>query len=298
MEKIIDLHIHTVCSDGALTPKEIIDKAKANGVTTIAIADHDTIDAYTPQLFQYAKEQEIEIIPAVEISTKTKKSGLHVLGYNFDLKNQELLKRLNSLSNARHNYLKNVGKRLSILGYTLNVEELDKIDAVTKAHIALDIINSEKNKELLLKEFGYIPDKGEFIETVMNEGCPAYVVKDTITPSDAAELIHNAGGKVVLAHPVAYKYEDNLSSDEILQIVKDMKADGIEANYIYIDRNNNKINEVEFWNDFAQKNNLKVTIGSDFHVENGIHPVIGLLNENIVLGKEKLDNIVNWIEEN
>ena len=70
MEKIIDLHIHTNISDGALTPKEIIDEAVKNNVHTIAIADHDTIDAYTKDLFNYAKKSNINIIPAVEISTK------------------------------------------------------------------------------------------------------------------------------------------------------------------------------------------------------------------------------------
>ena len=115
----------------------------------------------------------------------------------------------------------------------------------------------------------------------MNEGCPAFVKKETITPKEAAELIRNAGGKVVLAHPVAYVYEDNLTDKDILQIVKDMKADGIEANYIYYDRNNNKIDEVEKWNKFANDNNLEIiTIGSDFHNKDGIHPEIGFINEN------------------
>lgn len=298
MEKIIDLHMHTNCSDGALSPKEIIDEAKKNGVSVIAIADHDTVEAYTEELFDYAKANDIKLIPAVEISTKIKKAGLHVLGYNIDLKSELLLKRLHSLRNARHDYLNNVGEKLAELGYVLNVEELDKIDAVTKAHIALDIVSNEENKELLLNEFGHIPEKGEFIETIMNEGCPAYVLKDSITPTEAAELIRSVGGKVVLAHPVAYKYEDNLTTEETLEIVKNMQADGIEANYIYIDRNNNKINEVEFWNNFAKENNLKTTIGSDFHVANGIHPVIGLLNEDINLSSEEVDKIVNWLEEN
>ena len=79
MEKIIDLHIHTNISDGALTPKEIIDEAKKNNVHTIAIADHDTIDAYTKKLFNYAKNNNINIIPAVEISTKINNVSLESL---------------------------------------------------------------------------------------------------------------------------------------------------------------------------------------------------------------------------
>lgn len=298
MGKGIDLHIHTICSDGTLSPKEVVDKAKEKGISVIAIADHDTVEAYTPELLGYAKEQGIKLIPVVEISTKMGKNGLHILGYNIDFSNDDLLRKLNSLRNARHDYLNNVAKKLIDLGYTLNVLELDKIAAVTKAHIALDIINNGKNKDLLLKEFGHIPDKGEFIETVMNEGCLAYVVKDSITPVAAADLIRKAGGKVVLAHPVAYRYEDKLTSYDILQIIKDMRADGIEANYIYIDKNNKKINEVAFWNSFAEENNLMATIGSDFHIENGIYPEIGLLNEEIYLSEKDLNLMVNWLEKN
>ena len=197
-----------------------------------------------------------------------------------------------SLRNARHDYLKNVATKIKELGYIINVKELDKIDAVTKAHIALDVINNEENKELLLKNFNHIPNKGEFIENIMNENCPAYVKKETITPKEAAELIRRAGGKVVLAHPVAYKYEDNLNEDDILALVNEMKPDGLEANYIYINRNNKKINEVEIWNEFAKKHNLNVTIGSDFHSEDGIHPKIGLINEGLNLSDETIENII------
>ena len=145
MEKIIDLHIHTTVSDGALTPKEIIDEAVKNNVHTIAIADHDTIDAYTDELFNYANEKNINLIHAVEISTKTKKTGIHVLGYNFNLEDKNFKQKLSLLRNARHDYLYNVSKKLNELGYLLNVEELDKIEAVTKAHIALDVVNNKDN---------------------------------------------------------------------------------------------------------------------------------------------------------
>ena len=297
MEKIIDLHIHTNCSDGQLSPMEIIDKAVDNNVSVISIADHDTIDAYSDELFEYAKEKGIRIIPGVEISTKIKKCGIHVLGYCYDFNNKEFLDRLDSLRNARHNYLYDVAKKLEELGYVVHTDELDKIEAVTKAHISLDVISNSDNCELLMREFEHIPNKGEFIETVMNEGCPAYVEKDTITPRDAAILIHNAGGKVVLAHPVAYKYEDGLDDNDISELVSDMKADGLEANYIYIDRNNNKINEINHWNRFAKAHQLPVTIGSDFHKEDGIHPTIGLLGEDISLTDDDISSILVWLSE-
>lgn len=297
MEKIIDLHIHTNISDGALSPKEIIDEAVANGVSVIAIADHDTIEAYNDELFEYAEAKNIQLIKAVEISTKNEKAGIHVLGYNFDINNKELIDKLYELRNARHIYLHDVSEKLRSLGYHINEEELDKVDAVTKAHIAADVVGTEENKEKLLSEFGYIPAKGEFIETIMNEGCPAYVKKSTMSPKEAAELIRKAGGKVVLAHPVAYKNEDNFTEKDIEKIVTDMRSDGIESNYIYINRNNEKINELDIWNEFAKRHNLFTTIGSDFHNKDGIHPVIGLIGEDINLSAEDIDLMLKNILE-
>ena len=295
MGKIIDLHIHTTISDGTLLPKEVIDEAAKNGVKVIAIADHDTIDAYTDDLYDYAKEKKVMIIPAVEISTKTDKCGIHVLGYNIDIHNEEFKQKLFALRNVRHIYLHDVAEKLKKLGYILNVAKLDKVEAVTKAHIALDVVQNSENESLLLRNFGHIPSKGEFIETVMNEGCPAYVKKETITPKEAAELIRKAGGKVILAHPVAYEYEDGLTQEDILMLVKAMQADGIEANYIYVNRNNEKINEVEKWNEFARKNQLNVTVGSDFHNSDGIRPEIGLIYENLNMSDDDVEKIVNFL---
>lgn len=288
----IDLHIHTTMSDGALTPKEVIDEAFNNGVSIIAIADHDTIEAYNDDLFSYAKSKNIALINAVEISTKTNKAGIHVLGYNFDLNDKQFQEKLYKIRNARHDYLHNVAKKLNELGYFLNVEELDKIDAVTKAHIALDIINNEKNKEILWENFNHIPNMGEFIETVMNENCPAYVKKETVTPKEAAKIIRAAHGKVVLAHPVAYVHEDNLTDADILNIINDMKPDGLEANYLYTDRNNNNFDETEKWNKFAKENNLFVTVGSDFHNKDVHSRGIGFTNTDFTLDDETIDEII------
>lgn len=290
-----DLHIHTNCSDGVMTPKEVIDEAVNHGVSVISIADHDTIDAYNDELFDYAETKKVKIIPAVEISTKIGKCGFHVLGYNFDMKNEKLLKQLSALRNARHDYLYNVSEKLKELGYVVNVSQLDQIEAVTKAHIYSDIVVNPENEKVLFENFGHIPDKGEFIESIMNEGCPAYVKKATITPVEASKLIHNAGGKVILAHPVAYKYEDNFMAEDVLKLVQDMQADGIEANYVYVDKDNHKINDSAFWNQFAKEYNLKTTIGSDFHNKDGLHPVIGLLGENITILENYIDDLLDWL---
>ena len=298
MEKIIDLHMHTTKSDGALTPMEVVDEAIKNRVSAIAIADHDTIDAYSDDLFDYAEANNVILIPAVEISTKTKKCGIHVLGYNFDLNNQNFREQLEKLRNARHDYLYGVSEKLEELGYKVNVEELDKIEAVTKAHISLDVISNKENEDILMKNFGHIPNKGEFIETVMNEGCPAYVRKVSITPSEAADLIRSAGGKAVLAHPVCYGYEDGLTDEEILDLVKDMKVEAIEANYLYVDRNDEMHDDTNKWKAFAKENNLISTIGSDFHNKDGLRPEIGFRNTDFTISREEISSILSYLSNN
>ena len=278
MANKIDLHIHTIFSDGAYTPKEVIDMAFENGVDTIAISDHDTIDAYTDTLFEYAKSKGINLISGVEISTKYNGFGIHVLGYNIDLKNQKLQDCLNMLKNARKDYLKNVSVVLNKLGYKLNVDKLSECPSVTKAHIAIDVVTNIENKELLLKTFGHIPQKGEFIEAIMNEGCVGYVEKYTITPVQASKIIKEANGKVVLAHPVAYMWVDGVSYNELDSLIKEMQADGVEANYLYVDKYDNLVNESECWCKYCEENNLLSTIGSDFHNIDGIRPTIGFKN--------------------
>ena len=291
----IDLHIHTNKSDGEYSPKEIIDEAKKLGVSVISITDHDTIDAYSEELFSYAKAKEIKIIPGVEISTKIEKAGIHVLGYNFDLKNKEFALELEKIRNSRHIYLYEVSKKLESLGYKVNVKKLDRIKSVTKAHIASDIVENEENKEKLLAEFGYIPKRGEFIETIMNENCIAYVKKNTVTPKEAGKAIRKAGGKVVLAHPVAYVYQDNFTDEDILKLVREMKPDGIEANYLFVDTDGKIIDETDKWNKFAKENNLFVTVGTDFHRKEGVYKEIGFTNTDFKLEDEVIKEIIKNI---
>lgn len=281
--------MHSTCSDGVLSPKQIIDRAVENGVKIISITDHDSISAYTPELVKYAKDCDITLIKGIEFSTKFKGIGFHILGYNVNLENNLLKEAVDKLKNSRKNYLFDVSKKLEELNYVVDTDKLMTLPTITKSHISANIVGNSKNKEELLKTFGYIPNKGEFIEAIMNEGCPAYTPKFGITPKEASEIIRDAGGVVVLAHPVAYVHEDKLSPSEIMEVAFDIDADGIEGNYLYVDSKNIPFDECAFWNEQAKENNFVSTIGSDFHRNDGIRPEIGLSSYN--LSEENFDKI-------
>lgn len=293
-----DLHIHSICSDGMLNPYEIIDEAKKNGVNIISICDHDTIDAYSEDLISYAKEKEVELIYGVEISTKYQGTGIHVLAYDFDLNDENFRQMLDENKNQRMIYFHDVTKKLNSLGFKIHTDELAQIEIITKAHIAKDIINNKANHSILLNYFDHIPECGEFIEEIMNEGKKAYVKKKVFCLKEISDSIRKAKGKVILAHPVCYQYEDGLDNTDILAIINELQADGIEAVYIYVDKNMHKVNEINQWLDFAKQHHLQITLGSDFHAFSQFHPVIGLLNEDIRINEKQIKKLIQNLKNN
>lgn len=289
---IIDLHIHTTKSDGCLSPEQIIDEAVKNGVKYIAITDHDTLGAYNKQLFDYAQKRGVTLIVGVEISTKYNGKGFHVLGYNFNHHDKELNALLKNIRQTRSKYLLDVNEKLSELGYVLNVEKLKQVESVTKANIALDIVENPKNRAKLIEDFGFVPSRGLFIETLLIRGCPAYVKKESITPREASLAIKKAGGKVVLAHPVVYERKDKLSDEFIEEVISTMEIDGIEANYIYYDKLGNRFDDILKWKEVAKKHKLFETIGSDFHMYDGEKPKIGFINQNVCLDDQQVSQML------
>lgn len=297
MNNTIDLHIHSTFSDGKLTPIEILNKANKIGLKTVAISDHDSIMAYSPTLFNYAKKMGIRLIPAIEISTSYKSVSVHVLGYNIDYKNNELREALEKLQNARRDYAVEVCKKLGEFNFQSDINKLTEFGSITKSIIAEQIIDNPKNKENLINYFHHIPSISEFIETLMNYGCPAFIKKFSISPSMACQLIHNAGGKVILAHPVAYIYEGKLTVEEIIELVHSMNADGIESYYLYYDKDNRLHNDIGFWSNIATSNNWLQTLGSDYHKSDKYNIEMGMTNAKLLIDKKVQDDIINGLDK-
>jgi predicted metal-dependent phosphoesterase TrpH len=146
-----------------------------------------------------------------------------------------------------------------------------------------------------MKEFNHIPDMGEFIETIMNENCPAYVKKFSITPIEASKIIKSANGKVILAHPVCYVYEDNLEVEKIFELIKLMDIDGIEAHYLFLNKDNINQDDSKFWDDYAKENKLLSTLGSDFHQLDNKHIELGFNNSSFKISSDEENEIIEYI---
>lgn len=290
-----DLHIHSNKSDGILSPEEIVLEAIKNNVTTISITDHDTIKAYTPKLIEFAKKNNITLITGVEISTIFNNVVVHILAYNFDIHNKKLNETLDNSIKARITYLNEVTDKLNSLGYKVNTKYLSSLESITKAHIAKDIVSNLENEKVLKENFNYIPNLGEFIEAIMNKGCLGYIEKPIIHAKELGEIIKEAGGKIYIAHPVVYVKQNKLTNQDIVNLIKEIKADGLESNYIYINTKKEVINKIDNWNDFSKEHNLYTSVGSDFHKFDNTSPLIGFKDYKINLTEEEIKVIINNI---
>lgn len=112
---------------------------------------------------------------------------------------------------------------------------------------------------------------------------------------EAANIIRKANGKVILAHPVCYVYEDNLETKKIFDLIKLMNADGIEAHYLFLNKDNVNQDDSKFWDDYAKANNLLSTIGSDFHQLDHKHIELGFKGTTFEISKEETNKIIEYL---
>lgn len=298
---MIDLHVHTICSDGDYSPVELIKLASKKGVKAMAITDHDTISAYEPNLIEFAKSRNLQLISGVEFSTVDEVSGqkIHVVGLNIDLININIISACYQLCKSRLYSLKQTELKLRDIGIKLRAEDImNRTPLATKSHISRDVITNLENKNTLIDIYGKIPAYKTFIGDFLTKGKPAYAKNENnFATHKAVDIIKSAGGKAICAHPslnVLRGFEVGLMYDLILR----NKFDGLEAINIQYDQKR-KIRfdmTLDFLN-FASDNQLLVSGGSDFHGDNklvyGDHSDIGLFNEPYEIGIDQLEALLN-----
>ncbi|MEE9584356.1 MAG: transcription antitermination factor NusB [Candidatus Brocadiales bacterium] len=256
-----DLHVHTICSDGTSYPEEVIEEAARIGLKTVAITDHDTTDGVRPAQIEGVKRG-VHVIPGVEVSGYLQPYEIHILGLFIDIDDRNLVEKFVQIREERVARVATIVEILRGLGVDLETEEILNLAGSSppgRMHVA----------EVLMKR-GYCENIPEAFNRYIGDDCPAYVPKKTLTPQQAIELMHGAGGVSVYAHP-------GLSAkDDLVSLLVESGLQAIEAYYP-----SHTPETVEKFLHVAKKYDLIVAGGSDFH---------GLRKPNIPLGKIRVPN--------
>ena len=252
---MIDLHVHSTCSDGTLSPTELVDYAIQKGLSAFALTDHDCVEGLDT-ILSYAKSlpNAPEIIPGIELSTDENGQEVHMVGLFIDHHNPEFNQYLQEFIESRTTRNKKMCHLLQEHGMNITYEELEAEfpgAVLTRAHYA----------KLLMKH-GYVKSIKEAFERFLGDHCPCYVSREKITPVMAIDLIKKAGGLAILAHPILYHMSD-ARLDALVQKLKEAGLTGIEAIYsTYSPAEERQIRKL------ATKYDLLLSGGSDFHGEN------------------------------
>lgn len=243
--KGIDLHIHTTSSDSSLTPEEVVEEAVRVGLEAIAITDHDSVDGIE-QALEYAKNYPIEIVPGVELSTIFEEKEIHILGYLIDYRNIELLDELRILKLGRIERAKEMVTKLVEYGVPISFEKVVEIagsGVIARPHIAKAMI-----------EEGWVSSYEEAFARYIADSSPCHVAKKMLQYTRSINLIKQAGGVPVLAHP---------EGERTVSYLPELISCGLAGIEVWHPDHSPKF--VNFLVNYAKKNGLLVTGGSDSH---------------------------------
>lgn len=241
-----DLHCHTNCSDGTDSPEEILHLAKKAGLSGLSITDHDTIRAYTPDLFKIAEKIGLRLLSGAEISSEIDQIPVHILAYGIDIESRSFHTFLETMQKRREKRNLAILEKLKAKKMPISYDELKAFAherTIGRPHIAQ-----------IMVEKGYVSSFRDAFELYLKEGACCFSSGIKFTPPEVIEEIHKAKGKAVLAHPHFYKGKN---------FIKKLLAfafDGYECYYSRLDPSQEKP-----WIKRAEEKGLIITGGSDYH---------------------------------
>lgn len=243
-----DLHCHTSCSDGSMSPIQIIDLAISSGLNALAITDHDTIDAYKTAI-PYAKEKQFCLGTGVEFSCEFKNHSIHVLGYDFSLNSDRFLNYCAKQQEKRVQRNLEILRKLNLLKMNVLEEDLfvseENVSSVGRPHIAAAMVRK-----------GYVRSIQEAFQLYLGDNQSCFVSGTPFPVEEALSVIHEAGGKAFVAHPHLYR------DASVIRNVLTLPFDGIECYY-----GRASLDRTKRWKKMARQKGLLMSGGSDFHGE-------------------------------
>ena len=258
---MIDLHSHTDRSDGTLTPAELVAEAVRSGVTTLGITDHDTFVGYDAAV-PFAKDAGLDLICGIEVSTRFHGSSVHLLGYFIHQPpSAELREWLNFLLEQRRDRNIRLIAKLQSLGVDITLAEVEGMGRTLTArpHFARVLVDK-----------GYVKTMQEAFDVYLDESAKGFVQRYDVPMAEAVERIKAGGGISSLAHPcrVAKNHWSTLE-----EYVGELKAMGMDA--LEVHHSDHAPEDVSFYTQLAERFNLGITGGSDFHGANKAHIQLG-----------------------
>ncbi len=247
---MIDLHFHSIFSDGDLTPEELAALGRKQRLSAMALTDHDTTEGVSRFLAACAAEG-IAAAPGVEISAEYNPGTMHILGYFMDTENEALKDALINIRDGRRIRNLKIVEQLRALGCDLTFEECAAEaggDVVGRPHIAL-----------VLEKKGFVKNKDEAFEKYLAKGKPGYVPRFRMLPADSVSLIQQAGGVAVLAHPFTLQ----LKPDALRQTVADLVTAGLGGMEVFYSEHSDT--QTRLYQEVTTAFGLIATGGSDYH---------------------------------
>ncbi|MDD1633632.1 MAG: PHP domain-containing protein [Methylococcaceae bacterium] len=252
MTELYDLHSHSIASDGALSPTELVQRAQQHGVTSLALTDHDTT-AGIAEAQLCAAATGIKLIAGIELSTNWQDKCFHIVGLGIDPTYAPLAEATNNLQSTRLERAKKIALKLEkkrIPGAFEAVKNAAGDGMITRTHFA----------DFLLSQ-NHVSTQQEAFDRYLAKGKPAYVSTSWAEIELAVNWITESGGVAVLAHPLRYKLTANWMK-RLLTAFKEAGGQGIEV----ITARNNP-DEIRLVADYAARFELAGSVGSDFHSE-------------------------------
>lgn len=250
-----DLHLHSHYSDGTFTPEEIVVRAQQQGLGAIALTDHDTVEGCDAVARDCAKVG-IEFVVGTELTSEHKDVELHILAYFVDPTNERLLREIAKFQLVRQERIREMVAKINALGVALKAEDvfaLANCKSPGRPHVARTLVRHGQCRTL-----------DEAFERFLKKGRPAWVPKSKMSALEAIELIHQAGGLAVLAHP-------GLNRND--QSIPDLVAAGLDG--IECFHTKHPPATAQHYLSLATKHDLLVTGGSDCHGLSKGKPLIG-----------------------
>ncbi|NIZ47192.1 PHP domain-containing protein [Entomospira nematocerorum] len=250
---MIDLHSHSTASDGADHPKDLLQLAYRRGVRALALTDHDTLTGLNEAAAE-AKKLQMLFLYGVEIEINAPRGVFHLLGLNLDPSKgsgmYQLQQALEDQQNKREYRNQEITQTLNRLGLVCDYEEIRALahDVVGRVHIARYLFQK-----------GYVKSQQMAFDKYLATGRPAYIRKESFDLEHAIRLIHEAGGKAIIAHPLSL-YQSWRVLEESFRSFDDLGIDGLEAYH-----SNCKVGESRRLVELAHKFDWIVTGGSDYH---------------------------------